>query len=275
MQLGYNNSLVGQNRPRGASFVGALDGFTADLAGAWSVARRLLADYSGPLIRVRRSSDDTELDIGFTEEGLLDADALTTFCGAGNGFIRRVYEQSGMANDAHTSIATEQPKIVDTGSVLLCESLPTAVFDGSNDALPVENLVNTDVAAYAAILRSEGATWNIYGSILGPVENGVGANNATRLGIMSVGTTEFWSDLFPDAVRQNGVNLSSPFSMSDIDTGFAIGVDTATPTEEAAIAFAQTGPIFFLQYRLTELVAWGTVADRSDFELNQQTLLGV
>ena len=55
----------------GPAFVGALDAYASGLAGAWSVSRRLLTSYSGPLVRVRRSSDNAEQDIGFLLEHIL------------------------------------------------------------------------------------------------------------------------------------------------------------------------------------------------------------
>jgi hypothetical protein len=100
-----------------ASFAGPLDAFTADLAGSWSVARRLLSSYTGALLRVRRSSDNTEQDIGFTADGSLDTAALLSFCGANSGFVRTVYDQSGNARNFGQSTAANQPRIVNAGVV--------------------------------------------------------------------------------------------------------------------------------------------------------------
>jgi hypothetical protein len=100
----------------GAAFVGALDALTANLDVAWSVSRRLLASYSGSLIRVRRSSDNTEMDIGFTSLGLLDTSALLTFAGAGSAFVTKIYAQTG-AKDFVQSTAAAQPRIVNAGAL--------------------------------------------------------------------------------------------------------------------------------------------------------------
>jgi len=103
--------------PGGAGFVGALDAFTADLAVVWSV-RRLLSSYTGALIRVRRSSDNTEQDIGYTSSGALDTTALLAFCGSGSGFIRWVYDQkTGTAINIGQSTAAAQPRIVNAGAL--------------------------------------------------------------------------------------------------------------------------------------------------------------
>ncbi len=112
-----------------APFVGAMDAYTADLACMCSVHTRWLASWSSPLIGVRRSSDDTELDILPYSTGLLNTDELLAFTGAGDGFITTVYDQSGNGNDMVQAIAASQPMIVSSGSVVINQSLPAAALD--------------------------------------------------------------------------------------------------------------------------------------------------
>ena len=76
------------------SFTGILDTYSG-AAVAYSAARRLSSTYTGALIRVRRSSDNTEQDIGYNGSNVLDESALTSFVGAGNGFVVKLYDQSG------------------------------------------------------------------------------------------------------------------------------------------------------------------------------------
>ena len=71
MKLGLGlgvNSITSQKV--GAGFTGILDEYSG-AAAAYSV-RRLSSSYTDGLIRVRRSSDDTEQDIGFDSNGDLD-----------------------------------------------------------------------------------------------------------------------------------------------------------------------------------------------------------
>ena len=117
------------------SYVGLLDLYPS-AAAAYSV-RKLLAAYTGSAIRVRRSSDNTEQDIGFTALGGLDTSALTSFCGSGNGFVTTWYDQSGNARNATQTTAANQPQIVSSGSVLTINSKPRIDFDGSNDSLSI------------------------------------------------------------------------------------------------------------------------------------------
>ncbi len=85
---------------------------------AYSV-RRLRSAYAGPLIRVRRSSDNTELDISASGTGCgdLDTAALLAFVGAGNGFIRTWYDQSGNGLNITQTTNGNQPRIVSAGTV--------------------------------------------------------------------------------------------------------------------------------------------------------------
>jgi hypothetical protein len=114
-------------------YIGLLDTYT-DAAAAYSV-RLLRSTYTGSAIRVRRSSDNTEQDIGFTALGNLDESALTTFVGANNGFVTTWYDQSGNARNATQSTAANQPRIVNLGTIEKENNLPIVVFDGSNDFL--------------------------------------------------------------------------------------------------------------------------------------------
>lgn len=98
--------------------------FTADsnpIGVAYSIARRLRSAYgTGPLIRVRRSSDNTEQDIGTVVDGgtgqrVLDTATLLTFAGAGSAFIRTVYDQSGRGRNFIQTTQANQPRIVNAG----------------------------------------------------------------------------------------------------------------------------------------------------------------
>jgi hypothetical protein len=72
---------------------------------------------SAPLIRVRRSSDNNQLDIGYDANGYLDTTTLKSFTGAGSGFINVWYDQSGNSRDASQSTQASQPRIVNAGVV--------------------------------------------------------------------------------------------------------------------------------------------------------------
>ncbi len=109
-------------------------------AAAYSL-RKLRTAYSGSAVRVRRSSDNTEQDIGFTGNNL-NTTELTTFVGAGNGFVTTWYDQSGNAQNATQTTQASQPRIVNSGVVQLTNSKPSLYFDGVNDFLTGSALSN-------------------------------------------------------------------------------------------------------------------------------------
>jgi hypothetical protein len=110
------------------SFVGLLDDYP-NAAAAYSL-RKLRSAYTGSAIRVRRSSDNDEQNIGFTALGNLDTSSLTSFCGSGNGFVTTWYDQSGNARNATQTTAANQPQIVSSGSVILDNTKPTIFWNG-------------------------------------------------------------------------------------------------------------------------------------------------
>jgi hypothetical protein len=65
-------------------------------------------------IRVRRSSDNTELDIGFEASGWVDRAAILAFVGSGDGFIVTWYDpnNSGATYNATNAVAGQQAYIV-------------------------------------------------------------------------------------------------------------------------------------------------------------------
>lgn len=104
--------------------------------------------YTGACIRVRRSSDNAEQDIGFS--GIdLDAAALLSFVGAGDGFVTTWYSQSGFFDVTQTSLAS-QPAIVLGGVLQTLNGYPCIKFDGINDFFTggtIANNTNTNMFA--------------------------------------------------------------------------------------------------------------------------------
>jgi len=106
-------------------------------AAAYSL-RKLRSAYTGNAIRVRRSSDNAESDIGFSG-GNLDTTALTTFCSGTNGFVTTWYDQSGSGVNATQTTAVNQPQIVSSGNILLQNVKPTIVFSGFANSLTLSS----------------------------------------------------------------------------------------------------------------------------------------
>lgn len=66
------------------------------LTNCWSLFLRV-EGYTGPCIRVRRSSDSTEQDINFSN-GIVDTTAIASFVGAGTGYVMTWYDQKNAYN---------------------------------------------------------------------------------------------------------------------------------------------------------------------------------
>ena len=110
-----------------------LDTYTG--AAACYSLRLMRTAHTGALIRVRRSSDNTELDINANVFGELDTVSLLDFAGTGDAFVKVWYDQSGNSNDATQTTTASQPQIVSSGAVIVENGKPAVEFDGSNDGL--------------------------------------------------------------------------------------------------------------------------------------------
>ncbi len=110
-------------------FKGVLDLISVRASAAYGL-RRLYGSWTGAAIRVRRSSDNAEIDIGFIREGL-DVVTLLAFVGSGSGFVTTWYDQSGNGNNATQTTAGQQPRIVNSGVLDIANGKPAIRFNGS------------------------------------------------------------------------------------------------------------------------------------------------
>ena len=120
--------LTGSAAP---SFTGLLDEY-GGAAAAYSL-RRLSSTYESNLIEVRRSSDNTTQDIGYDDNGDLDTASLLSFVGAGDGFVRTWYDQSGNGVNAQQTTASLQPLIVSSGSINTLGTSAKPAINFNND----------------------------------------------------------------------------------------------------------------------------------------------
>jgi len=185
-----------------SSFVNPTDSGVTKLLDNYSGAsiayslRKLSSNYSGSAIRVRRSVDNAEQNIGFDASGNLDTASLTTFVGSGNGFVTTWYDQSGTGNNAFQTSASSQPQIVNNGAVIArngkpyIESISSRYFQFTNE------LINQSNGEYSF--------WITY-------EKGSGGNQAV---LLKNSGNFMWLDY---GTQQN----FSPFSAVNIPTAHA------------------------------------------------------
>jgi hypothetical protein len=111
--------------------------------------RNLSTAYTGPVVRVRRSSDNTEQD--FTAAQVTDG-TLTTFCGASDGLVRTWYDQSGNARNATQTTTNAQPRIVLAGALEVDNGSPSVKYRTTLDSLTFEHL--TTIRSYFLLARN-------------------------------------------------------------------------------------------------------------------------
>lgn len=117
----------------GDSILGLVDpvGDAIPLTSCLYSLRRLRSTYTGPLVNVRRASDNATLDIGFIQTAFgatgidgLDIAALQTFCAGTDGFVTKWYDQSSAGNHASQLTAANQPKIATAGVAISSGGTP-------------------------------------------------------------------------------------------------------------------------------------------------------
>jgi hypothetical protein len=121
-------------------------------------------------VRVRRSSDNAELDIGFTASGELDTAALLDFVGSGSGFVTTWYDQSGNGRNATQTTAGNQPRIVNSGALEASNGKPEIRFDGVDDYLAAASpLIDTTHSLFVLFTPT---IENVTGSVFGQWSSG-------------------------------------------------------------------------------------------------------
>lgn len=137
-------------------------------AAAYSL-RQLRCAYSGSSIRVRRSSDNTEQDIGFVN-GELDTTSLKTFVGTGgsdDGFVVTWYDQSGSGTNVTQSTSGNQPFIMDNGIVQRQGAKPAILFVAASsnylDGGDILDLSELYLNAFATVKLSSAVTGTSFG----------------------------------------------------------------------------------------------------------------
>ena len=123
--------------------------------------RKLRSAYTGNSIRIRRSSDNAEIDVGFVNN-YLDTTTISTFCGVGNGFIRIWYDQSGNSINIDQGLNNLQPQIYFSGSFVLRSgkiSIEFAVGRGLN--MPLYTRTSAQNYSFWITYEKNGGTTNL------------------------------------------------------------------------------------------------------------------
>lgn len=137
--------------------IGATGALPLDISGgadqAYSV-RLLSSVYTGPCMRVVRSSDGTNKDIGFNVLGNLNTADIIDFVGGGIGTVNIWYDQSG--NGFH--ISGGGIKICESGSIMTSSSGRPAL---RKEPYPDTGFLRVDASLYPTSLDHAGTFTNI------------------------------------------------------------------------------------------------------------------
>lgn len=120
--------------------------------------------YSGPCMKVRRTSDGALLDIGFVN-GVLDTASILTFVGIGTAAVHTWYDQSGGNFDSKQIVNNRQPFIVNAGIVMTdpFNGLPAVRFDGIQDHFELNSVFSIQPSMLTTCVLNKEATGSIIG----------------------------------------------------------------------------------------------------------------
>ncbi|MFY7884790.1 MAG: Ig-like domain-containing protein, partial [Dolichospermum sp.] len=101
---------------------------------------KLRTAYAGSAIRIRRGSDNVEQDFGFVADDL-DTAAIRTFLGAATGYVRTLYDQSGLNNHLTQTNNSLQPLFVFNSlngkpTIRIQGGVGQTLFNNTNFTLP-------------------------------------------------------------------------------------------------------------------------------------------
>lgn len=275
------------------NYVYILDSLSASPLMAFSV-RKLISLYSGNCLRIRRSSDNSELDIGFIG-GSMDLASAINFVGSNSGFITTWYDQTGNNLHATQSTAANQPYLISSGVVQIANQLPIIYCYPSADIGLTTGSVNFGVTARSSfivkkVLQSSGSlTLPIW-----PVSGNANANqsydeifppnvSADEYDVNQQGTNVIIGVQTPNSHQLEQMTLrygrTSKFQEL-FRNGISLGTGTATqdwPNIVDQIHFGSF-PSAIPNIYMSEFIAFNTAisdGDKSTYEQNSKSFYGL
>ncbi len=265
-------------------FSGLLDEYSG-AALAYSLQR--LSKSTTIVIRARRSSDNAEANFGAAD---ITGGSLASWAGGGDAFVTTWYDQTGNFRDATQTTASQQPKIVNSGSVITdANGHPTLSFDEPSsqyfnvaylglyrnrtnaywasiaklDSTNAEGLHSALTALGNArfVLRSTSGNWNIAGRRLDSESfNQTNTTSADTNSHLQSAELDFSSGTF--------IHYIDSSSVGNLFLGSGGG--TSSDTDSTAVYIGRFGASVYYGGTISEFVAYGSdqSSNRSAIESN-------
>jgi hypothetical protein len=234
--------------------------------------RLLRAAYAGSAVRIRRSSDDTEQDIGFSGN-FFDISAFSSFVGAGSGFVTTWYNQSSTASrDLVNATGSTQPQLI----LNAWGTRPCVRFVAASSKVLSLTVAGTRTQPWCVsgvALCSNTSNYPLW-------TGNPGAGNVTVVGAEgTVYAGNGAGTAVANAVRAMQFLALSNTSKIMIDGSLTTGLDFGTRGAGSDFAMGSTGFGTFLDGDVFELFQGITTNDWSDdftdLDTNQSTYYGI
>lgn len=252
-----------------------LDDVAATPSAAYGL-RKLRSAYAGSAINVRRSSDNTTMDIGFDGNGDLDTTALLNFVGSGSGYVATWYDQTTNNNNAVQSTAANQARIVNAGVIDTNGGKPAILFTSASANTYTISALGTGSNAHTAFFSVSESNSNMV--LLGSgASNYIGRVNGSFLTTISNG-----QGIFPVTYAAGSKVFVS--SRDNTSANFYKNNDAITQTGNTLTSangnFLSLGGFsgFYMQGYFSEFIFYPTAlntADRQRIANSEQAYLGL
>jgi hypothetical protein len=215
-------------------------------------------NYTGSAIKVRRSSDNAEQDIGFSND-VLDTASLLTFAGAGDAFVTIIYDQVGSNNMTQTT-SSLQGQIVSNGSVILKGGKPCILRSANDNGGYLSTYSPNDGATVKGFLYvgdNEGKQSGLCGSNTGPDQFFMSSEGSS---------SDVDRNLIPTLTNLNGVTKSfgirtEVFDQTNLHFLLYREIEFNFDNNVLGLGFRENFPLGFGMYTFQELVIFENTND--------------
>jgi len=255
----YDKSNAGETLLSGGGFEGMLNLFPNASLGL--SLDKLDKNYTGSAIKVRRSSDNNELDIGFVNNEL-DTASLLDFVGSGNGFVTIIYDQVGSNNMTQTT-SSKQGLIVSSGSVILKGGKP-CIIRNNNDGRYISTYPPNDGATVKGIFYvgdNGGKISIMFGSNTGGQDFLFASTNGSTDSIVDSPSKVEVSLTKLDGTTTTFSNRGEVFTATDGQFLLYREIDFSFDNNVLGLGYRQDNPSVFGMFTFQELVIFENTDD--------------